>query len=94
MTDFVQATVIFAIVSLTVVFIFLGIQLYKILGEGKKSIEKMNKMLDDMGIITGSIAKPISDASGFFTGLKNGMKFVGSIFGKEKSGTKAKEKEE
>ncbi|KKT75762.1 MAG: hypothetical protein UW69_C0010G0008 [Microgenomates group bacterium GW2011_GWA2_44_7] len=59
--------------------------MYKILGEGKKSVEKMNKMLDDMGIITGSIAKPIADASGFFEGLHKGMKFVGSIFGKEKT---------
>ena len=91
MGEFVQLAIIFAIVSLTIVFVFLGVQFYKILGEGKKSVEKVNKMLDDMGIVTGSIAKPLSDASGFFNGLSKGMKFVGSFFGREKSDKKKEE---
>lgn len=88
MGEAVQMATVFAIVSLTIVFIFLGFQLYKILGEGKKSVEKMNKMLDDIGVVSGSIAKPLSDASGFFTGLSKGMKFVGSFFGKDKTDKK------
>lgn len=93
--DPTQILLIVVVLALTVLVIFLGIQVYHILGEIRLSIRKMNKMLDDMGLITESISKPISQASGFFTGLKSGVKlfssFVKSDSGKEKEKDKEKE---
>lgn len=79
-----QLAIIFAIVSLTIVFIFLGKEMYRILGEFRLSVHKMNKMLDDMGLITESISKPIANASGFLQGLKSGVGFVNSFINRGK----------
>jgi hypothetical protein len=39
----------------------------------------MNKILDDTGRITESVAKPIEEASDFIVGLKKGFNFIGTI---------------
>lgn len=50
-----------------------------ILREVRKSIEKVNKMLDDAGMITEAIANPISGLGGMLDGLKSGFKTIESI---------------
>lgn len=81
--DPTQILLIVVVLALTILVIFLGVQVYHILGELRLSVRKTNKMLDDMGLITESVAKPISQASGFVTGLKSGMKLISSFVSKE-----------
>lgn len=90
--DPTQILLIVVVVTLTILVIFLGVQVYNILGEVRLSLKKTNKMLDDMGMITESVAKPISQASGFVTGLKSGMKLITSMFGKDEEKEKSKSK--
>lgn len=68
---------LFIIVSvLSAVLTACGIQVYYILKEFKESVKKMNKVLDDFGVISESVAKPISGISGFITGLKSGAELI------------------
>ncbi len=72
MIDVTQFILISVVVSLTVVLIIIGIQTISILKEFKISVSKMNKILDDANMISSSVAKPISAASGFLLGLRGG----------------------
>ena len=88
--DPTQILLIIVVVALTTLVIFLGVQVYRILGEIRLSVKKTNKMLDDVGLITESIAKPISQASGFVSGLKSGMKILSSFVGDKEDKEKEK----
>lgn len=77
--DPIQIVLVIVVLSLTGLALVLGFQVYQILGEIRRSLTKTNKMLDDIGLITESIAKPIAGASGFITGLKSGVGFVKSL---------------
>lgn len=90
--DPTQILMIVVVLALTILVIFLGVQVYHILGEIRLSLRKTNKMLDDMGLITESIAKPISQASGFVTGLKSGMKLLSSFVTKDEEKESQKDK--
>lgn len=60
-----------------------GIQVYFILKEIRESVKKINKMLDDMELISSSVAKPISGFSEFIMGIRKGLdtlKGVGDFF--------------
>ena len=83
-----QGLLIVVIVVLTTLLVFIGIQVANILKEIKKSLEKINKILDDAGTISNNIAKPISDFSNVF-------KLVGLLvdFVKEKKEKREKQKE-
>jgi len=68
---------LFSVISvLTTVLTLCGIQVYYILKEFRESVKKMNKVLDDAGIISSSVAKPVSGISGFLTGLKGGADLI------------------
>lgn len=58
-----QILLIIAVSVLTAILAIIGIQVFLILKEWRRSVEKVNKMLDDAGIISGSIAKPIASLS-------------------------------
>lgn len=76
MIDLAQGLLVVVIVVLTTLLVVIGIQVVNILREFKKSLEKVNKILDDAGIISGSVAKPMADFSGFFEGVKGGLKII------------------
>lgn len=61
-----------------------GIQVIHILKEIRETVKKTNKILDDTGLITSSIAKPITGISGFITGLKSGTDLI-NLFLRKKS---------
>jgi len=65
-----------------------------ILREFRESMKKINKILDDGQTISSSIAKPISNVSGFITGIKNGMDLVNMFLGGKKSSSAGGKKEE
>lgn len=94
MLDLTQVLLVIVITTLTIILTLIGIQIIQILKEFKKSVEKVNKMLDDAGMITQSIAHPISGLGGMIDGIKSGVKAIdaiGNFFSKRK---KNKEEDE
>ena len=75
----VQIVLLIVIVILTLVLAILGVQVFLILVEIRKSVQKTNKIIDDIGTISESIATPVSTASSMIMNLKNGLVFVGWI---------------
>jgi hypothetical protein len=72
MIDVTQFVLIFVVVSLTAVLIIIGYHSIGILKEFKTTVTKINKILDDTGLISESVAKPISVFSGMVLGLRGG----------------------
>lgn len=64
---------------LTIVLALVGVQIIRILNEVKKTVEKTNKILDDMGKLSESIARPASSLNSAVLGLKTGFKIL-SLF--------------
>lgn len=89
--DSAQVILIAVIVLLTVLLVVLGIQVYFILREFKRTVSKANKVLDNMGIITQSVSAPISSLSGIAAGIKTGTAIIGflkKILSNDKEGWK------
>lgn len=72
MIDSVQIVLFLVIIVLTILLVVLGVQVYFILKEVRRTIEKTNKVLDDTGVITESISKPVSSLSTLSMGIKAG----------------------
>lgn len=79
--DPVQITIIIISFILTTLIVILSIQVWHILGEFRLTVQKMNKMLDDGGKITGIVSESASGIAGLFSGIKAGMNVL-SIFKK------------
>lgn len=62
----------FVVVVLLVMFGIIGTQVFFILKVFRKTLEKINKVLDDTGLISESISKPISMLSTMLVGIKGG----------------------
>ncbi len=77
--DLVQVTIVLISFILTFFFVFLGIQVWFILKEMKVGLQKMNKMLDDMGKVTGTVGEGISSIGGFVGGIKSGLSLFTSL---------------
>jgi septation ring formation regulator EzrA len=75
----VQIVLLLVIVILTVVLAVLAFQVFLILRDVRKTVEKTNKVLDDAGAITKSIAEPVSSLSSLFMGIKSGISFANWI---------------
>jgi len=88
--DINQVLLIVVIVTLAILLCIIGVQVFFILREVQKSIQKMNKMLDDAGTISESIAKPIASLSGSIVGASGIAGLLGWLIKRKKS----KEKEE
>ncbi len=86
--DAAQVVLLFVVVVLTVLLLMLGVQVYFILRELRRTVEKANKVLDETGLITESISAPLSTLSALATGLKTGAA-VARFF----KGSKTHEKE-
>jgi len=83
MTDPAQSALFLVIIVLTILLLILGIQVFFILRELRKTIDKANKVLDDTGVITESVSKPISSFSSLAMGLKTGAR-IAKILNKDK----------
>lgn len=79
MFDLAQFLLVLVITTLTVLLVIIGLQVVNILREFRRSLEKINKILDDAGLISSSVAKPLADFSGFFEGVKGGLKIIESL---------------
>ncbi len=71
MIDAVQAVLLFVIVLLTIILIVLGIQVFFILKEFKKTVKKTNQILDTTDEITTTIAQPLSFLSTFLVSTRS-----------------------
>ena len=71
--DIVQLTIVIISFTLTALIVFLGIQVWHIFKEVRFSIYKMNKMLDDMGKVTGAVGEGFTGMAGVVSGLKAGL---------------------
>ena len=85
MTDPAQTALFLVVIVLTILLVVLGIQVFFILRELRKTIDKANKVLDDTGMITESVSKPISSLSSIAMGLKAGAKIAKILNGDPKT---------
>lgn len=84
----VQTVLLLVIVILTILLAVLGIQVFLILREFRKTVEKTNKVLDNAGIIAESLSTPISTLSSLLMSIKTGISFANWLkktFSKEPS---------
>lgn len=70
--DTMQALLIAVIVVLTIMLAVIGLQVFIILRELRKTIHKVNRVLDNTESITESVSAPVSSFSAMIMGLKSG----------------------
>lgn len=81
--DAVQITIIVISLILTGLMVALGVQVWYILKEVRISIQKMNKMLEDGGKMTGAVSEGVAGMSGLVSGIKTGLSFFSKFRSKE-----------
>ena len=74
--DSAQIILIIVIILLAILLFALGIQVFFILKEFRKTVSKANKVLDNTNVITHSVSAPISSLSSIATGIKTGVTFI------------------
>ena len=89
MVEPAQLLLIIVVTTLTILLTVVGIQVFFILKEVRRSVEKMNKILDDAGTISESVAKPISSLSSSIGSLSGIVGLLGWLITRTK---KEKEK--
>lgn len=86
--DNTQLLLIGVVTVLTALLTLIGVQVFFILKEIKRTIEKMNKMLDDMGLISESVARPIASLSSSITGVSGIAGLLGWLSQRKKKSKK------
>ena len=79
MTDAILILLAATITSLTVVLVIIGIEFFMILKEMKKSIEKVNTIIEDTHTVTHTVASTVEEATTFLDGLKKGASLVKTV---------------
>jgi hypothetical protein len=88
-----QILLIIVVSVLSAVLAVIGIQVFLILKESKRSIEKFNKILEDAGTISSSITKPIAALSSSFSNLSGISGVLGWLFNRKKKSEEEKKDE-
>lgn len=91
--DTAQGVLLFVLIVLTILLLVLGVQVFFILRELRRTVTKANKVLDDTGAITESVSGPISSLSTVMAGVKAGAS-IASLFKKKKHKQKEEDKDE
>lgn len=94
MIDSAQLLLVIVVTTLTILLTAVGIQVFFILKEVRRSVEKMNKILDDTGTISESVAKPISSLSSSIGGLSGITGLLGWLLTKRRKKPKEEKKDE
>jgi signal transduction histidine kinase len=79
MIGITQIIWVVAIAALTVMSVVIGVQVVKILQELRVSLQKLNRILDDMAGVTHSISQPLVNLSGLLENLRGGVKLVAAV---------------
>jgi len=74
--DFAQIALVVVISILAILLLVLGVQVFFILREFRKTVSKTNKVLDNTNTITESVATPLSSLSSLAAGIKTGASFI------------------
>ncbi len=88
--EIIQIILVSVVFILTLILFVIGFEVFLVFGEFRQSIRKINKILDDMGVISESIAKPISG----FSDLTSGMRFLVDLVKSFAGGGKKENKKE
>lgn len=81
--DTAQILLLVVVVVLTFLLLILGVQVFLILREFKNTIGKLNKVLDDAGMITESVSTPLLSLSNIVTSVKTGLSIASLLKGKK-----------
>jgi|SRR3989344_4238433 len=76
MIDSAQTILFVVIIVLTIFLLVLGVQVFFILRDLRKTVRKANKVLDNTNVITQSVSAPISSLSSIAMGIKTGSSFI------------------
>ena len=76
MIDSAQTILFVVIIVLTILLLVLGVQVFFILRDLRKTVSKANKVLDNTNVITQSVSAPISSLSSIAMGIKTGSSFL------------------
>ncbi len=80
--DSTQILLYSVVTILTVLLVVLGVQVFFILKEAKRTLDKINKILDDANLISESVARPIVGFSNFLEGVKSFGNLVNMVMNK------------
>lgn len=81
--DFLQAALIFLILLLSIFLAIVGFQVFFILRDLKKALDRFNKILTSSEHIVEDVEKPVEVTSSLVTGLAEGVKALTGIIKKE-----------
>lgn len=81
--DMTQILLLTVVALLSLLLVVLGVQVFLILKELKNTLSKANKVLDDAGVISGSISRPVESLSTVLSGVKIGS-LIASFLMKQK----------
>ena len=76
MPDPAQTALFLVIIVLAVLLLVLGIQVFFILRELRRTVSKANRVLDNTNLITEKVSGPISALSSWALGIKAGASFI------------------
>lgn len=76
MVDTLQLGLFFILLVLSILVVVLGVQVFLILKDLKVTIDKVNKILDDAGIISEAISRPVGAFSTFTSSVQAGTTVV------------------
>lgn len=75
--DITQTALFIVIIILTILLSALGVQVFFILREFRKTVFKANKVLDNTNVITQTVSAPMSSLSGIVSGIKTVTPLIG-----------------
>ena len=78
-----QVLLIVIVSVLAIILAAIGIQFFIILKDLSRSIEKVNKMLDDGNLVSNTVARSVTGISGVVSGVKAGLSVL-NFFKKDK----------
>jgi uncharacterized membrane protein YcgQ (UPF0703/DUF1980 family) len=77
--DPAQIILVAVISILAILLVILGVQVFLILKELRKTVSKANKVLDSTSVIAQSVSSPIASLSSIAEGIKTGTAFMNIV---------------
>lgn len=88
MTQPAQVVLIFVIAALTILILIIGVQVFFILTEFRKSAQKLNQVLDNATKISDSVTNALTSLGNSFSGLSGIAGLFGWLARRKKSDEK------
>lgn len=83
MSETAQVLIVAVITVLTIILSLVGIQIVYVLRDIRKTLNKVNSILDDSKNLTGKLSRSSESLSGMITGLKTALSIIGIIKGEK-----------